>query len=152
MSSKTLRAEKQLTEALPKMAKAASSPELQNAFQSHLEETERQLERVHGLLQELGENPGRKKCDAMEGLIEEGSHVIKEKATPAVKDAALIAAAQRVEHYEISGYGTARAFAETLGHKQAAKVLGEILEEESSANEKLNNIAIKEVNPAAMKG
>jgi ferritin-like metal-binding protein YciE len=145
-------AEKQLTEALPKMAKAASSPELQNAFQSHLKETERQLERVHGLLQELGENPGRKKCDAMEGLIEEGSHVIKEKATPAVKDAALIAAAQRVEHYEISGYGTARAFAETLGHKQAAKVLGEILEEESSANEKLNNIAIKEVNPAAMKG
>ena len=143
-------AEKQLTEALPKMAKAASSPELQTAFQSHLEETQRQLERVHGLLQELGENPGRKKCQAMEGLIEEGSHVIKEKAAPAVKDAALIAAAQRVEHYEISGYGTARAFAESLGHKQAAKVLGEILEEESSANEKLNNIATKEVNPAAL--
>jgi ferritin-like metal-binding protein YciE len=144
-------AEKQLTEALPKMAKAASNPELKAAFDAHLKETEHQLERVHGLLQELGENPGRKKCTAMEGLIEEGAHIIKEKASPAVKDAALIAAAQRVEHYEISGYGTARAFAESLGHKQAAKVLDEILDEESATNEKLNTLATKQVNPAALK-
>jgi ferritin-like metal-binding protein YciE len=143
-------AEKQLTAALPKMAKAASTPELKEAFNAHLQETQHQLERVHGILQELGENPGRKKCAAMEGLIEEGSHIIKEKADPAVKDAALIAAAQRVEHYEISGYGTARAFAESLGHKEAAKILDEILDEESSANEKLNAIATKQVNPAAL--
>jgi ferritin-like metal-binding protein YciE len=144
-------AEKQLTEALPKMAKAAHAPELKNAFTMHLEETQKQLERVHGLLQELGENPGRKKCTAMEGLIEEGAHVIKEKAAPAVKDAALIAAAQRVEHYEISGYGTARAFAETLGHKQAAKILDQILDEESATNEKLNTLATGQINPAALK-
>jgi ferritin-like metal-binding protein YciE len=143
-------AEKQLTAALPKMAKAASSPELKEAFNDHLEETQFQLERVHGILQELGENPGRKKCTAMEGLIEEGAHIIKEKADPAVKDAALIAAAQRVEHYEISGYGTARAFAQALGHKDAAKILDEILDEESSTNEKLNTLALKKVNPAAV--
>lgn len=163
MSMKTLRdlfihelkdlysAEKQLTEAIPKMVQAASTKELQEAFSSHLKETEQQLERVHGLLQDLGENPGSTKCDAMEGLIEEGEHMIKEDAAAAVKDAGLIAAAQRVEHYEMAGYGTARAYAEALGETEAASVLGAILDEESHANEKLNKIAMNTVNPAANK-
>lgn len=142
-------AEKQLTEALPKMAEAASNPQLKQAFADHLRETTSQLERVHQLLHVFKVNPGSTKCDAMEGLITEGDEVIKEKAPASVKDAALIAAAQRVEHYEIAGYGTACAFAETLGHTEAAKVLDQILNEESAANEKLNGLAIKTVNPAA---
>lgn len=142
-------AEKQLTEALPKMVEAASNPQLKQAFEAHLQETTSQLERVHHLLHRFEVNPGSTKCDAMEGLIAEGAEVIKEKAPASVKDAALIAAAQRVEHYEISGYGTARAFAETLGHADAAKVLDEILNEESAANEKLNVLALNTVNPAA---
>lgn len=142
-------AEKQLTEALPKMAEAASNPQLKQAFKDHLQETTSQMERVHRLLKQFDVNPGSTKCDAMEGLIEEGDHMMKEKAPASVKDAALIAAAQRVEHYEIAGYGTARAFAETLGHSDAVKILDEILNEESAANEKLNGMAIKTINPAA---
>jgi ferritin-like metal-binding protein YciE len=142
-------AEKQLTEALPKMAKAATAPDLTQAIESHLTETEKQFERVHQLLQELGENPGSTTCDAMKGLIEEGEHVVRDVAAGPVRDAALIAAAQRVEHYEISGYGTAREFARTLGEDAAAKVLDQILEEESAANEKLNKLAVGRVNSAA---
>ena len=143
-------AEKQLTEAIPKMAEAATAPELRDAFAAHLKETEMQLERVHDLLQQFDANPGSTKCDAMEGLIEEGSHVIKSKAPGQIKDAALIAAAQRVEHYEMSGYGTARAFAKALGHNDAAKVLDAILDEESGRNEKLNKLAMQKINPAAL--
>lgn len=145
-------AEKQLTEALPKMAEAATAEDLRQAFQSHLEETREQLERVHGLLKNLGENPGNTTCEAMQGLIEEGEEIIKEDASSEVKDAALIAAAQRVEHYEMAGYGTARAFAETLGESEAAAVLDGILQEESSANSKLNSLATGQINTAALSG
>ncbi len=141
-------AEKQLVEALPKMAKGAKSPKLQEAFRSHLEETEGHLERVAECLSQLKENPGNKKCVAMEGLVEEGSEILKEKMDGALKDAALIGAAQRVEHYEMAAYGTARAFAETIGEEQIARTLDRTLEEESSANEKLTQIA-RDVNQQA---
>lgn len=144
-------AEKQLTEALPKMAEAASSPSLKQAFQNHLAETESQLQRVRQILDELDVNPGNKKCKAMEGLIEEGQDMIKEKAEASVKDAGLIASAQRVEHYEIAGYGTASYYAEILGHTQIAKVLEDILAEEKAADQKLNRIAKEKVNQKAKK-
>lgn len=143
-------AEKQLTEAIPKMAEAATAPELREALLSHLEETREQFERVHQLLQELDQNPGNTTCDAMEGLIEEGEDIIREDAPGAVKDAALIAAAQRVEHYEMSGYGTARAFAQTLGNEEAARILDEILEQEAAANDKLNKLATDKINQSAL--
>jgi ferritin-like metal-binding protein YciE len=107
-------AEKQLVAALPKMAKAANSENLRAAFESHLEETKDQVERLDQIFEQMGEKPKRKKCKAMEGLIEEGSEIISEDGVPEVKDAALIGAAQRVEHYEIAGYGTARSLAESL--------------------------------------
>ena len=120
-------AEKQLTEALPKMVEAANTPALQDAFNAHLKETETHLERVHQILQKLNVNPGNAKCDAMEGLIEEGEEIINMKADADVKDAALIGAAQRVEHYEMAGYGTARTFALRLGHIDAADLLQHLL-------------------------
>ena len=142
-------AEKQLLEALPKMAETANSAKLKTALTEHLQETKVQFDRVHSLLQKLGENPTSTKCNAMEGLIEEGADVISEDASPAVKDAALIAAAQRVEHYEMAGYGTARAHAMALGENHAAEVLQKTLEEESQANEALNAIALGEINEKA---
>lgn len=134
-------AEKQLTEALPKMAQAASSSELKQAFQHHLQQTQGHMETVRMLLNELGENPGNKVCKAMEGLIEEGSEIIKEHGNPDAKDAALIVAAQKVEHYEIATYGSLEAFAKTLGQEQAAARLAEVLDEEYAADQKLDNIA-----------
>jgi ferritin-like metal-binding protein YciE len=142
-------AEKQLVRALPKMAKNASSSDLQRAFQEHLKQTERQAERIERIFTEMGGSPRGKKCVGMEGLIEEGNELLQEKAEPEVLDAGLIAAAQKVEHYEISGYGTARAWAERLGYDKAARLLQETLDEESMANEKLNQIAESHVNMEA---
>lgn len=143
-------AEKQLTVALPKMAKAATSENLKAAFTSHLEETRGQIERLDQIFELLDEEPKRKKCKAMEGLVEEGKEVIEEDGVPEVKDAALIGAAQRVEHYEMAGYGTARGLAETLDLPKVVKLLQETLDEEGDANQKLNDLAISEINNAAL--
>lgn len=134
-------AETQLTKALPKMAKAASHKELKAAFQEHLEETKAQIERLERVMELLDATPKGKKCKAMEGLIEEGEEKIELKAEPAVKDAALIGAAQKVEHYEIAGYGTARTFAEILGQSEVAELLQATLDEESATDEKLTELA-----------
>ncbi|HEX6034696.1 MAG TPA: ferritin-like domain-containing protein [Anaerolineales bacterium] len=142
-------AEKQLVKALPKMAKNAQSPDLQKAFQEHLRQTEAQVERIERIFTELGGSPRGKKCVGMEGLIEEGNELMQEDAEPDVLDAGLIAAAQKVEHYEIASYGTARAWAQRLGYDKAARLLQETLEEESMANEKLTKIAESHVNMEA---
>jgi len=134
-------AEKQLTKALPKMAKAASSEELTAAFEEHLEVTEGHVARLEQIFKSLGQSPGRKKCEAMKGLVEEGAEIIEEDATDAVKDAALIAAAQKVEHYEIASYGCLRTWAQLLGNSEAAELLQETLNEEGEADEKLTEIA-----------
>jgi ferritin-like metal-binding protein YciE len=134
-------AETQLLKALPKMAKAASSPELRTAFEDHLDETRDQVERLETIFKKLGISPKGKKCKAMEGLIEEGSELMAEQAAPAVMDAALIAAAQRVEHYEMAGYGCVRTWCLVLGHSDAAKLLQETLAEERDADKKLTEIA-----------
>ena len=143
-------AETQLIEALPKMAEAASSPELQQAFSQHLEQTKGHAEIVQRLLSAVGEKAGGEKCKGMEGLLKEGKEVIEKRGDDAVKDAALIAAAQRVEHYEIAGYGTARAFALQLGHNDAVNRLQEILNQESDANELLTKIATGEGSEVAI--
>src|SRR6187455_3309658 len=122
-------AEHQITKALPKMATAASSPQLKSAFTSHLSETEGHIRRLEQVFNLLGEKPARKTCKAMKGLLEEGDEVLKEDADPVVKDAALIGAAQRVEHYEMAGYGTLRTFSLTLGFDEVATLLQENLEQ-----------------------
>jgi ferritin-like metal-binding protein YciE len=142
-------AEKQLVKALPKLAKNAQSPDLQKAFQEHLKQTEGQVERIERIFTNLGGSPRGKKCVGMEGLIEEGNELMQEDVDPDVLDAGLIAAAQKVEHYEIASYGTARAWAQRLGYDQAARLLQETLEEESMANEKLTKIAESHVNMEA---
>jgi ferritin-like metal-binding protein YciE len=142
-------AEKQLVKALPKMAKNAQSPDLQKAFQEHLRQTEGQVERIERIFSETGGSPRGKKCVGMEGLVEEGNELLKEDAEPDVLDAGLIAAAQKVEHYEIASYGTARAWAQRLGYDKAARLLQETLDEESMANEKLTKIAESHVNMEA---
>ena len=134
-------AESQLLKALPKMAKAAASDDLRTAFEEHLKETERQVERLETIFQELEASPKGKKCKAMAGLIEEGKEMIDADGEDAVKDAALIAAAQRVEHYEIAGYGTVRTFARILGMDEAANLLQATLDEEAAADEKLTSLA-----------
>jgi ferritin-like metal-binding protein YciE len=130
-------AENQLVKALPKMAKAAHSSELKNGFTEHLEQTKEHVSRLEQIFEHLEEKPTGKKCAAMEGLIKEGGETISEDATPAVKDALLIAAAQRVEHYEIAAYGTVKTFANVLGHDEAVELLGETLQEEIDTDEKL---------------
>jgi len=142
-------AEKQLVKALPKMAKNAQSSDLQRAFEQHLKQTEGQVERIERIFSELDGSPRGKKCVGMEGLIEEGNEVMKEEGEPAVLDAGLIAAAQKVEHYEIASYGTARAWARRLGYQDAARLLEQTREEESTANEKLTRIAESHVNMEA---
>lgn len=139
-------AEKQLVKALPKMAKNAQSPDLQKAFQEHLRQTEGQVERIERIFSDMDGSPRGKKCVGMEGLIEEGNELLQEDVDPNVLDAGLIAAAQKVEHYEIAGYGTARAWAQRLGYDNAARLLQQTLEEESTANEKLTKIAESHVN------
>jgi len=144
-------AESQLVAALPKMAKAASSPDLKKAFESHLEETKVQIQRLEQVFEEIEGSPRGKKCKAMEGLVEEGAELIKEKADfePAVLDAALIGAAQRIEHYEIAAYGTVRTFAQQLGYTKAVNLLQQTLDEESAANEKLTTLAVSGINQQA---
>jgi ferritin-like metal-binding protein YciE len=142
-------AEKRLLEALPKMADASSSPQLKDAFRQHLKETQGQVNRLEQIFEKIGKTPQRETCEAMKGLIKEGQEMIDAKGDPEVKDAALVAAAQRVEHYEISGYGTARNFAQRLGHQDVAQLLQETLEEEKSADSILTNLAERSVNPKA---
>jgi ferritin-like metal-binding protein YciE len=142
-------AEKRLTDALPKMAEAANSSQLRQAFQDHLTETQGHVSRLEQIFREVNMEPKRETCEAMKGLISEGEDMIKAKGDADVKDAALIGAAQRVEHYEISGYGTAGAFARRLGFTQAANLLQQTLQEEKAADEKLNSIAEASVNVQA---
>jgi ferritin-like metal-binding protein YciE len=142
-------AENQLIKALPKMAKSAQASDLQKAFKDHLKQTEKQAERIERIFSELEGSPRGKKCVGMEGLVEEGNEIMKEAADPDALDAGLIAAAQKVEHYEIAGYGTARAWAQHLGYNNAARLLQETLEEESMANELLTRIAESHVNMEA---
>jgi ferritin-like metal-binding protein YciE len=142
-------AENQLLKALPKMAKKASAPELQKAFADHLEVTSKQVERLVEIFEELGVSPKGKKCKAMEGLVEEGKEVIEEDGDPAVIDAALIACAQRVEHYEMAGYGCVRTFAKLLGYEEAAVLLQETLNEEGEADHKLTELAETIINMEA---
>src|SRR6202007_2704956 len=134
-------AETQLITALPKMAKAASTPELKSAFTAHLKETKEQLVRLNKISKKLGKPFTGHTCAAMKGLIEEGSEWMEEDAAPQVMDAGLIAAAQRVEHYEMAGYGTVHNFSELLGEKEAARLLAEALKEEKAANKELTVLA-----------
>ena len=143
-------AENQLLKALPKMAKAVSSKELKNAFEKHLEQTETHVERLEDVFQELNQSPKGKTCHGMKGLVEEGSEILKEEGDPSVLDAGIIVAAQKVEHYEIAGYGSVRTFVELLGQKKAAQLLQTTLDEESEANELLNELAGSIVNPEAL--
>jgi ferritin-like metal-binding protein YciE len=144
-------AETQLVKALPKMAKAASNDQLREAFQEHLRETTEHVSRLEQIFEKLGEKPTGKKCLGMEGLVKEGSETMKEDYSDEVKDAAIIGAAQRVEHYEMAGYGTVRAFAELLGETEHVSLLEQTLEEEKQADEKLTQLA-EEINPKAAEG
>jgi ferritin-like metal-binding protein YciE len=143
-------AEKQLVKALPKMAKAVKSDKLRQAFEQHLEETKGQVERLETVFDKLDTPARAKRCEAMAGLIEEAQETMDEVKTPEVLDAALIAAAQKVEHYEIASYGSARALAEALGNQDAAQLLDQTLEEEKSTDQKLNQIALSDVNKSAL--
>jgi ferritin-like metal-binding protein YciE len=144
-------AEKQLVKALPKLAKAANNPELGKALDEHLEQTKNQVKRLEQAFEILESRPGRQSCAAMKGLIEEGNELLQEDAAMDVRDAGLIACAQRVEHYEIAGYGCAVTFAKRLGHRDVASLLEENLSEESAADKKLTQIAEKWVNESAKK-
>jgi len=144
-------AETQLIKALPKMVKAAHSPELAQGFEEHLEQTKVHAERLEEIFEGLDEKPTGKKCKAMEGLIKEGAETIHEDASPAAKDALLIAAAQRVEHYEIAGYGSVKTYARLLGEEDAAKLLEETLQEEKDTDEKLTSAA-EQINAEANEG
>lgn len=141
--------EKQLLRALPKMAKAATNKKLAASFTTHLEQTKEHAERLEQLLEELGETTRGEKCKGIEGIIEEAADMMEKDVTPEVMDALLVSGAQRAEHYEISGYGTAIAFAETLGLKDAVEVLQLTLKEESATDELLTALAESTINPAA---
>lgn len=134
-------AEQRLTKALPKMVKAANSEELATAFEDHLAETEEHVARLERVIKMLDEAPTRKTCKAMVGLLEEGQELMSEEGPPDVKDAALIAAAQKVEHYEIATYGCLRTWADNLGENEASELLSMTLDEEAAADERLNEIA-----------
>lgn len=144
-------AEQQLIEALPKMAKASVSPELRSAFEEHWEQTKEHVRRIETIFEEMGEKAKGQKCKAMEGLVKEGAEVIKEDMEDGVKDAALIAAAQRVEHYEMAGYGCVRTYASLLGDQKASAILEKTLQEEKEADETLGGIA-EQVNVAIPRG
>lgn len=139
-------AETQLVKALPKMEKAANHPELKQAFQRHLQQTEQQVQRLDQIFQGLGTKPGGHTCKAMQGLIAEGEEMIKKKGDPAAIDAGLIAAAQRVEHYEIAGYGCVRTYASQLGEQQGASLLQQTLDEEGMTDKLLTQIAEQVIN------
>jgi ferritin-like metal-binding protein YciE len=144
-------AEQQIIKALPKMAKAASSKELAAGFQEHLEQTKGHAQRLEKILSSRKQTTRGPKCKGMEGVIAEGAEMIAEEADVEVKDAGLIAAAQRVEHYEMAGYGTARTYAELLGDKEGAQLLALTLEEERQTDQKLSELAMSTVNVAADK-
>ena len=142
-------AERQIIKALPKMAKAATNRQLATAFNQHLAQTKRQAERLAQILESHGESTRGPKCPAMEGLLKEGDEMIAERADEAVRDAGLIAAAQRVEHYEIAGYGCARTYAEELGDQKGARMLDTTLREEADTDKKLTKLAKSVVNVRA---
>jgi ferritin-like metal-binding protein YciE len=144
-------AENQLLKALLKMAKAASSNELKDAFVKHLAQTKRHVERLEQIFEQLDESPKGKTCRGMKGLIEEGSEILKEDGEDSVLDAGMIVAAQKVEHYEIASYGSVRTFANLLGKDEAAGLLQSTLDEESETNEILNRLAESIVNPEALR-
>ncbi|MAT68786.1 MAG: hypothetical protein CMJ58_04615 [Planctomycetaceae bacterium] len=143
-------AESQLLDALPKMAEAAHDDTLKQAFESHLQETREHRSRLEQIFKSLEFQPGGHKCAAMEGLIKEGSELLEQETEPQVLDAALIAAAQRVEHYEMAGYGSACAYAEKLGKYDHADILQKTLDEEGAADRKLSRIAHRAVNFKAL--
>lgn len=145
-------AESQLVEAMPKMAKAASHPQLKKAIESHLQETKMQVQRLEEVAELLGISPkSREKCQGMKGLVEEGTRIMEEEdIEPEVLDAGLITAAQKIEHYEIAGYGSAHYFALMLGETEVAALLEQTLNEEKMTDEKLNAIAKGRVNELAM--
>jgi ferritin-like metal-binding protein YciE len=143
-------AEKQLIKALPRMAKAATTAALRKAFEDHLAVTREQVARLDAVFEEVGARPGRKKCAAMEGLVQEGEELIAEQPAREVLDAGLIAAAQRVEHYEIAAYGTLRSYAKVLGHKNAVKLLEKTLKEEEATDQLLSNLAEGGINEKAV--
>lgn len=142
-------AEKQITKALPKMAKAASSPELRSAFEMHLQETRAQVARLEEVFGVLGEKVRGKHCDGMAGIIEEGKSVMEEDFDATTMDACLIASAQRVEHYEMAAYGTLVAWARVMGHTEAADLLEETLDEEKATDSKLSTLAEGGINQEA---
>jgi ferritin-like metal-binding protein YciE len=142
-------AEQRLTKALPKMAEAAHNSSLKSAFQEHFRQTENHVNRLQQVFQMLGKSPQSKTCEAMKGLIAEGEDAISATGDPEVKDAALIAAAQRVEHYEIAGYGTVRTFAQRLGRQDAARILQQTLDEEGATDKKLTSLAERSINAKA---
>ena len=142
-------AEKQILKALPKMARTAESTDLKEAFESHLEETQHQVERLEQVFEQMGARARGKTCAAMEGMIEEGKDLMSEDAEAEVMDAGLIGAAQKVEHYEIATYGTLVTWARQLGHSKAARLLEETLNEEKAADQKLTRIAEAWVNRQA---
>jgi ferritin-like metal-binding protein YciE len=143
-------AEKQLVRALPKLAKAAKADKLRQAFEHHLDETKGQVERLDQVFEQLDARSSGKRCEAMEGLIEEAKEMMEEIKTPEVLDAALIVGAQKVEHYEIASYGSVCALAEALGQNDVKKLLEQTLNEEKAADQKLNKLAISEVNKSAL--
>jgi len=145
-------AEKQLVKALPKVAKAATSPQLKTALQSHLAETENHVKRLEQVFQGLGLTPRAKKCKAMEGLIEEANDMLEEDADPEVLDAAIIASGNRIEHYEIASYGTVRSYAQLMGNQQMANLLQQTLDEEGNADKKLTVLAESSINLEAASG
>jgi ferritin-like metal-binding protein YciE len=145
-------AENQLVKALPRLAKKATSDSLAEAFTMHLEETQLQVERLNQIAKLMDLTLTGKKCKAMEGLLQEGKEALESSGNGKIVDAALIAAAQRVEHYEISAYGTARALAEEIGLPDVAELLQETLDEESATDEKLTALAVEEIYPAVQKG
>jgi ferritin-like metal-binding protein YciE len=145
----TYDAEKQLTKALPKMAKAASSPELSSAFENHLEETRGQITRLEQVFTSLGEKARGKHCDGIAGIIEEGKSIMEEDFDETTMDACLIAAGQRAEHYEMAAYGTLVAWARAMGHNEAARLLQQTLDEEKAADKKLSGLAEGGINQEA---
>jgi len=142
-------AERQILKALPKMVKAATSPELKAAFNLHIEETKGQVERLTTIFEQLGKKPTGKTCKAMEGLVAEAEELIGEEPAPEVLDAGLISAAQRVEHYEMAGYGSVRTYAKTLGETEAAELLQQTLDEEGATDKKLTALAETLINAQA---
>lgn len=142
-------AEGQILKALPKLAKAATSPELKRAFEEHRAQTEGHVDRLNQVFKLLGRPAKGKKCEGMAGLLEEGKEVIAQEAEPAVRDAALIAAAQKVEHYEIAAYGCVCTYAEMLGYDRVHELLGDNLDEEETTDHRLTALAESVINPAA---